>query len=48
MGFIKKISSFREEDDHELKVNTPPSNFGDDFDESIKPPSPPPKKFSMK
>jgi hypothetical protein len=49
MGFLKKIDSFKEDEDQELKVHTPPSNFGDDYDDGFEKPKrspPPPKKYS--
>ena len=45
---LKKISSFVEDEDQELKVSTPLSNYGDDYDDSIKAPSPTQKKISFK
>jgi hypothetical protein len=48
MGLLKKISSFKEDEDNEMKIDTPPSNYGEDYDVMAKPPNPPPKRISMK
>jgi hypothetical protein len=48
MGYLKKISSFKEDEDQEMKVDTPPSNYGGDYDDTEKLPSPPPKRVSLK
>ena len=48
MGFLKKISSFKEDEDQVMRVDTPPSNYGGDYDDMEKPPNPPPKRISFK
>jgi hypothetical protein len=48
MGFLKKNSSFTEDEDQDMKVDTPPSNYGWDYDDTENLPSPPPKRISLK
>jgi hypothetical protein len=48
MGLLKKISSFKEDEDQEMKVDTPTSNYGEDYEDTVKPPNPPPKRISLK